>query len=251
MGPSRAENWLAKHVRLLEKCLVAHEILIDWWSEKESPSEAAQAYFRNTSKVRLAPGKRGLGDRYFVTEHITTPFTVIVDDDKSFSCDLMHGLLLAAQRFPNKIITVKKNNRHVYLCKDTQLLWYYRPERYRIEPDGAIGLTSAALVPTSLMKAYRTMIPPSVIALINRELNCEDMLFNWLAARLNPDNESSVFLSYSGGGIFDGRMGGKALCKRKNSVQRRSACLNYIRAMFPYWPIPRVPSYHVVVEDKK
>jgi len=53
------------------------EILIDWWPD--SGLDLNEINGTSLSKVRLVPGKRGLGERYFVAEHIHTPYVALFD----------------------------------------------------------------------------------------------------------------------------------------------------------------------------
>ncbi|CEL94200.1 unnamed protein product [Vitrella brassicaformis CCMP3155] len=250
MGPFRALRWIMSCVKArLEDCSFVREIVLDVWTPPGKSLEAFRNELHNhlrkvnTTKARILPGDRGLGERYFVGEHIQTPFTLVLDDDKLLHCAEIHKLLLAAQRFPQRIIGPVKVRRSIHKCvigSDTLL---YPTERQ----EDNMALTSAALVPTSLMDAYRRLIPRPVIDFINGELNCEDVCFNWLAAHLNGDEEEACVI-VEDVEVKEGPQGNDALTKSHNSWGRRNACLNFLRDVFPQWPIPRPSSFRVRIE---
>jgi len=199
-----------------------------------------------STKTRVLPGERGLGERFYVAEYIDTPFTLILDDDKTFTCADIHKFLLAARLFPRRIISVHENRRTIRRCVDgTKTTLYYGTENDSDQDN--IALTSAALMSTSLLLAYMKLVPRPVIDLINRERNCEDMLFNWLTAYISGDEqEACVIVEDSSLYGFDG--GKESLSWRGDHMPKRDGCLNLLREVFPDWPIPRPSSFRVRVE---
>ncbi|CEM33854.1 unnamed protein product [Vitrella brassicaformis CCMP3155] len=193
---------------------------------------------RKFTKVRIIPGERGIGERFFAADYVTTPFTLTLDDDRSLSCSGVHKLLLAARQFPGRIVTSRGFRRSIYECSSGSHALYYDSDKN----DNNIALTSLALMPTSLLKDYKNFMPRSVIDVVNRERNCEDIAMNWLAAHLNDDKVSGVFVD--GLEICNGHEGRESL-KKRNSEGRRDACLNFLRAILPEWPVPRPSSLSV------
>ncbi|CEM21313.1 unnamed protein product [Vitrella brassicaformis CCMP3155] len=122
MGPFRAFRALRSLVPRLEDCSFVREIVLDTWTPPGKSLEAFRNELHNhltkfnTTKARILPGDRGLGERYFVAEHIQTPFTLVLDDDKFLHCAEIPKLLLAAQRFPQRIIgPLKRGKRTTWL----------------------------------------------------------------------------------------------------------------------------------------
>mmetsp|Transcript_21755 Transcript_21755/g.53313 ORF Transcript_21755/g.53313 Transcript_21755/m.53313 type:complete len:98 (+) Transcript_21755:484-777(+) len=97
------------------------------------------------------------------------------------------------------------------------------------------------------MLDHMKLVPRQVVDVTSCERNCEDLLFNWLAAYVSGDEqESCVFVEDSPvHGLSPGK---ESLSKRGDHYAKRSACLNFLREAFPNWPIPRPSSFRVRVE---
>ncbi|CEM29142.1 unnamed protein product [Vitrella brassicaformis CCMP3155] len=99
---------------------------------------------------------------------------------------------------------------------------------------------------TAVLEKYMEFIPQPVVSLMSRERNCEDMCINWLAAHLGGDEQEACVI-VEDVSILAGPQGRESLLL-KNSAARRNACLNFLRDVFPHWPVPRPSSFRVRVE---
>jgi len=96
----------------------------------------------NSTKTRVLPGERDLGERFYVAESIDTPFTFVLDDDTIFDwqCATIQNLLLAARLFPRRIISGPDTRRSIRQCVDGTKALYYGTGQDNL------ALTDAALV---------------------------------------------------------------------------------------------------------
>ncbi|CEM29144.1 unnamed protein product [Vitrella brassicaformis CCMP3155] len=214
LGPFRAEYWGKHFLTPLEQCIYIKEIVFDTWV----PADQSIVDFRaalgeqlmkaNSTKARVLPGERGLGERFYVAEYVDSPFTLVLDDDRSMKCAEIHKLLLAGRLFPRRVVSGLDHRRSIYKCGSSDALFY-----------------------------------SPVVGLINREKNCEDMTINWLAAHLNGDEQESCVIVEDASALV-GPQGSESL-SRTNTEARRDACVNFLRDVFPYWPVPRPSSFRV------
>mmetsp|Transcript_36294 Transcript_36294/g.104119 ORF Transcript_36294/g.104119 Transcript_36294/m.104119 type:complete len:189 (-) Transcript_36294:471-1037(-) len=169
-----------------------------------------------------------------------------VQDDRGFSCEILYRLLILVVRFPSKIVTTTEMGRSILKCEDEARM------RYPYFPDhGEIALPSASVIAKSLLISYKELMLPSVVELINRELNCEDVALNWLVASISGDNQSGVFLDEE---LVEGivhLVDRKGLSKKMNPVERRSACLNMMVSVLAGWPVPHGRTVATVISKAK
>uniref|UniRef100_A0A7S1K7U5 Glycosyl transferase 64 domain-containing protein n=1 Tax=Vitrella brassicaformis TaxID=1169539 RepID=A0A7S1K7U5_9ALVE len=244
MGPFRAKHRVKHFLTPLEQCIYIKEIVFDTWV----PADQSIVDFRaalgeqlmkaNSTKARVLPGERGLGERFYVAEYIDSPFTLVLDDDRSMKCAEIHKLLLAGRLFPRRVVSGLDHRRSIYKCGSSDALFYSYSRN-----DDNLALTCGALLSTSLLQSYTQIIPKPVVGLINREKNCEDMTINWLAAHLNGDEQESCVIVEDASALV-GPQGSESL-SRTNTEARRDACVNFLRDVFPYWPVPRPSSFRV------
>ncbi|CEM02020.1 unnamed protein product [Vitrella brassicaformis CCMP3155] len=247
LGEKRRDTWAETMIPKMQACPLVKEVLIDWWPE--SDLSLSKLPVKSLKKVRVADGKRGLGERWLIGEQITTPFTATFDDDRGFSCHLLHRLMIMAMRFPNKIATLSEFGRRIMHCpslNENQL-------QYKLSKSkGAITLPVAAVVGTSSLVAYAKLMPRPIIDMMNKELNCEDMALNWVVAQMAPDGQTGVVLEekhLGATGDYIDMDDLKGLSATVNGQVRRNACLNMLAQLLPQWRVPKPPKFSVHVRD--
>jgi len=125
------------------------------------------------------------------------------------------------------------------------------------------------VIAKSLLISYKELMLPSVVELINRELNCEDVALNWLVASISGDNQSGsasrlhsphMHSGVSSVGVFLDEelvegivhlVDRKGLSKKMNPVERRSACLNMMVSVLAGWPVPHGRTVATVISKAK
>ena len=173
---------------------LVHEIVLqtknDFTIDVESLSSSTA---HDLSNVRVVPSPRNsLNDRFLPHEHIATDAVLVVDDDvvwphAASACgagvdspphfDQLFEHYLAHPHHRNRVIGFQRRG----IKQDSSLQVYTLP----LESCQAFHmvLTSAALLPTSLLRAYWDMSPRMVAAraFVDARMNCEDILMNFVA----------------------------------------------------------------------
>jgi len=257
MGKKRRDSWLAHNLIPLLTCPLVKEVLIDWWPDVpfgplpqdsslwETPTPPQEPVpFPKT--VRLIAGKRDLGERFLIGNETSTDYVLNLDDDRSFECETIFKMAVVAHLYggDSKLVGTEDLSRSFAVCTETGEF------HYQADP-GNIILTAAALVPRRLLLEYEHTMPRGLMEMFNRELNCEDMAMNWVAAHSSPDGQAALYLdnarsleNWSSLWGLSWRNGGALV-----AAFRRSACLNLlVEALTPLprdWTIPAAISYRI------
>ncbi|MES1915446.1 MAG: hypothetical protein MHM6MM_007389 [Cercozoa sp. M6MM] len=195
----------------------------------------------------LAPTKTGLGDRFGV-EHefqkrradgkIANPvsefesllgdvdYVANTDDDRWFSCSAMEAVVRAANttriQMPAKNAVTRPMGwrRH-----DDEVCGIYGTGKMV----HALALAGAAFVPKRALDMYMRILPQRVRDLISRELNCEDIAFNYVVSLLHRDSRTYNFLD--DGSASEANFGGRTLTQT-NTWARRGSCVQLLTKVF-------------------
>eukprot|EP00922_Rhytidocystis_sp_ex-Travisia-forbesii_P007269 GHVS01010578.1.p1 GENE.GHVS01010578.1~~GHVS01010578.1.p1 ORF type:complete len:442 (-),score=25.49 GHVS01010578.1:344-1669(-) len=251
LGRKRAALWLREFLPVVaSECDVVKEVLLDWWSAEPIPADLQPLMKGFSVPVRVVPGRRELGDRFAIVDHVSTDFVLNLDDDRAFSCDSIRRMVLAGRHFPGKLIGPSDLGRGIMRCPTTGYLKYTYAAGY----DNFV-LNGAALIPADTMRAYFAMIPKALISLEHHLKTCQDVFLYFTAASLNNNGIMAVkVLNVESLHHNEFQYQMETSISQHVSVQQwyreRSACLNLILEVLPVIPNLSVLAIIKTVNDE-
>ena len=207
-------------------------------------------------KVDIYPTQFGLGHRFHVFEEhgyaaARSPLILILDDDVTTTCEGIHKLVTAL-RSKTKValhhhnITLKQNSNHhgqmgvlpfsSLVAMSIERGAHYNKNgniQYLYKKGKGVALTTSLLLPVELLKFFTSVVPESVLAPLDTNKNCEDILMNFVSAFLNNNHATEHRLKFS---KFIPELSKKGtatgLSTTKNTMFHRSSCIYWLDKLF-------------------
>ena len=214
----------------------------------------------SSPNIDIYPTKFGLGHRFHVFEEhgyavAQAPLILILDDDVTTTCDGIHKLVAALTSktmdtlYQNGTSNIngnssRNNNKQLKSKLPFSSLVAMSIERgadykkngniqYVYKKGKGIALTTSLLLPVELIKFFTSVVPESVLAPLDENKNCEDILMNYISAFLNENHATMYHLKFSKF-IPELSKKGKSsgLSTTKNTMFHRSSCIYWIDKLF-------------------